>query len=254
MADQTKAPTQSHDAEKAQERKRRPEPPQQEHAQGIASEAVALGQIVGDSAMELPVERHATLLSDPRFSHPVNAVQRARLVNGLQHSYGNTYVQRLLKSRTVQPKLTVTDPDDEHEKQADRVAEQSVGVGTDATPQAIAHQLETVVARAPDPLTKAQVIKWNANVVAPIHKAIAAMLASPPDYDKVIKEGVDAEVFAEGYMRDWRIPPKRRQGILPNIRAAMTGADALDSGDRYVKQCLRLALKCARRLVGAAPK
>ena len=96
MADQTKAPTKGQDAEKAQERKRRPEPPVQEQAQGLGGEAVALGQMVGDSVMELPVERHAALLGDPRFAHPANAVQRARMVSELQRKYGNTYVQRMV--------------------------------------------------------------------------------------------------------------------------------------------------------------
>jgi hypothetical protein len=69
------------------------------------------------------LEAHAALLSDARLSHPANAVQRARLLSGLQQSYGNAYVQRLLSSRAVQAKLTVSSPDSVYEKEADRVAE-----------------------------------------------------------------------------------------------------------------------------------
>ena len=97
MADQSsKAPTQSPDAEKAQEKKRRPEPPVQEQAQGLGSEAVALGPLLGSSATDPPVERHAALLGDPRFSHPANAVQRARMVSQIQQTYGNAHVQRVM--------------------------------------------------------------------------------------------------------------------------------------------------------------
>ena len=96
MADQTKAPTQSHDAENAQERKKRPEPPVQEQAQGLGGEAVALAPILGEAAMELPVERHAALLGDGRWSHTANAGQRARILSQIQRSYGNAHVQRVM--------------------------------------------------------------------------------------------------------------------------------------------------------------
>lgn len=69
------------------------------------------------------LESHASLLSDARLSHPANAGQRAQILSDLQSSYGNAYVQRLLRSRALQAKLTVNPPDDIYEKEADRVAE-----------------------------------------------------------------------------------------------------------------------------------
>jgi hypothetical protein len=45
----------------------------------------------------------------------------------LQHSHGNAYVQRLVKSLGVQTKMTVSKPDDIHEQEADRVAETITG-------------------------------------------------------------------------------------------------------------------------------
>ncbi len=41
----------------------------------------------------------------------------------LQQTFGNRAVQRLLKSRAIQPKLTVSQPGDFHEQEADRVAD-----------------------------------------------------------------------------------------------------------------------------------
>jgi hypothetical protein len=70
------------------------------------------------------LESHASLLTDTRLSHPANAAQRAKIMSGLQQSHGNAYVQRLLSSHAVQAKLTVTDPDDQYEKEADRVADE----------------------------------------------------------------------------------------------------------------------------------
>ena len=69
------------------------------------------------------LESHASLLSDARLSHPANAGERAQILSELQRSYGNAYVQRLLRSHALQAKLTVNPPDDIYEKEADQVAE-----------------------------------------------------------------------------------------------------------------------------------
>jgi len=72
---------------------------------------------------EIPLDEHAALLTDARLSHPANTEQKTRILTGLQESYGNAYVQRLLASRGIQAKLTVNPPDDQYEQQADRVAD-----------------------------------------------------------------------------------------------------------------------------------
>lgn len=117
MADQTKAPTKGQDAEKAQERKRRSEPAP-EYTGALAAEAIPFAGLLGDSAMELPVERHTALLGDPRFSHPANAVQKARLLSELQRRYGNNYVQEVVTA--AQTKLKVGQPGDFQHRQVDR--------------------------------------------------------------------------------------------------------------------------------------
>ncbi len=68
----------------------------------------------GDSTLE----KHAALLADARSDR-----QRASLVTQLQQTHGNAYVQRLLSSRAIQAKLTVSQPGDEYEREADQVAE-----------------------------------------------------------------------------------------------------------------------------------
>ena len=67
---------------------------------------------------EPSLEKHTALLAN---SH--SDKQRASLVIQLQQSYGNAYVQRLLNSRAMQAKLTINPPDDEYEREADRVAD-----------------------------------------------------------------------------------------------------------------------------------
>ena len=70
-----------------------------------------------DFQAEPSMDRHAALLAGTKSD-----TQRANLMIQLQQSYGNAYVQRLLKSRVVQAKLTVNPPDDVYEREADRVA------------------------------------------------------------------------------------------------------------------------------------
>ncbi|MBM3133490.1 MAG: DUF4157 domain-containing protein [Chloroflexi bacterium] len=70
------------------------------------------------------IEGHTGILNDGRLSHRANAVQRAEALTSLQQSRGNAYVQRLLHSKGIQTKLTVNPPDDEFEKEADRVGDQ----------------------------------------------------------------------------------------------------------------------------------
>ena len=92
---QPKNHVQGRDAEKGQERKRLPDPAQQQ-VPGMAGESTPFVSLVGESVMDLPEDRHAALLGDPRLQHRANAVQRARLVSGIQRSYGNWHLQRVL--------------------------------------------------------------------------------------------------------------------------------------------------------------
>ncbi|MCK4858061.1 MAG: DUF4157 domain-containing protein [candidate division Zixibacteria bacterium] len=94
MSDTQAKTTQSHDADKTHDRDRRPESPTQE--QGMAGEAISFGPILGSSAMDLPVENHAALLGDPRFSHSINALQRAGMLSLIQRTYGNAHVQQVV--------------------------------------------------------------------------------------------------------------------------------------------------------------
>jgi len=71
-----------------------------------------------DFQVEPLADRHAALLANAHSDK-----QRAHLVIQLQQSYGNAYVQRLLSSKAMQVKLTVNPPDDQYEREADRVAD-----------------------------------------------------------------------------------------------------------------------------------
>ena len=64
------------------------------------------------------MEEHAAMLS----SIP-SAAQRNKFIMQLHQTYGNNYVQRLMESTDVQAKLTVSEPGDIYEREADRVAD-----------------------------------------------------------------------------------------------------------------------------------
>jgi hypothetical protein len=66
----------------------------------------------------LSANDHADLIANTQ-----TAQQQANLVIQLQRIYGNSYVQNLLNSHTLQAKLRVGSADDIYEKEADRVAD-----------------------------------------------------------------------------------------------------------------------------------
>ena len=74
---------------------------------------------VGETPFKPPVESHAAMLAKARYNP-----QRTGLVLRLQRTYGNAYVQRLLQSHVIQTKLTVSQPDDIYEQEAERVSEE----------------------------------------------------------------------------------------------------------------------------------
>lgn len=77
---------------------------------------------------------------------PIQRVEQNPL-EAQQHAIGNQAVQRLIDSRAVQPKLTVGAPNDVYEQEADRVADQVMGM----TPQATAGSAAPhAVQRLPD--------------------------------------------------------------------------------------------------------
>jgi hypothetical protein len=64
------------------------------------------------------IDRHAGILAGIPF-----AVQRQEFIMQLQQTYGNRYVQRVMESIKAQAKLSVSDPGDVYEQEADRMAD-----------------------------------------------------------------------------------------------------------------------------------
>ena len=62
----------------------------------LAAGASFLDALLGTSMLEPPIERHAEIMSDPRFSHPANAPTSSRIVNRLHQTYGNGHVQTVV--------------------------------------------------------------------------------------------------------------------------------------------------------------
>jgi len=75
---------------------------------------------LSEKPFEPRMDEHAELLAQAAAHSDVAA---HNLVMQLHQTYGNRYVQRLLKSNVVQAKLTVNAPGDIYEQEADRVAE-----------------------------------------------------------------------------------------------------------------------------------
>ena len=79
-------------------------------------------------------ERHAAFLTDNMSGRPSNLRHRELVVRELQRTYGNQYVQRLVnhisakEQGALQTKLEVSQPGDQYEQEADRVAKQVVKI------------------------------------------------------------------------------------------------------------------------------
>src|SRR5262247_3230347 len=75
--------------------------------------------------------QRATVTKTTEATGPTSRSAEARLVVAaaahpiveLQQTIGNQAVQRLLRSRTIQPKLAISQPGDIYEQEADRVAD-----------------------------------------------------------------------------------------------------------------------------------
>ncbi|HEY93622.1 MAG TPA: DUF4157 domain-containing protein [Dehalococcoidia bacterium] len=86
-----------------------------------------------DTPFHPRTEEHATLLEKATTGEQVK-----KLLLHLQRSYGNAYVQRLIRDSNIQTKLTISDPGDIYEQEADRVADEvtrEVNVQTQRQPE-----------------------------------------------------------------------------------------------------------------------
>jgi len=77
--------------------------------------------LLQDNPFEPDMDRHVALLSK---AYPE---QRAQCILQLQQTYGNMYVQRLLNSMAVSTNLTVNEPGDVYEQEAERIADMAAG-------------------------------------------------------------------------------------------------------------------------------
>ena len=122
------AQSRAKDIEEKEEARRHKKAPQPLYDQlKVPDEGVADFQ-VGSS-----FDTHAALLGGANTD-----AQRSDLAMHLQKTYGNRYVQRLVESTKVQAKLIVNSPNDEYEREADKVAD----VVTRAPASSIQRQVE----------------------------------------------------------------------------------------------------------------
>lgn len=101
------------------------------------------GPSLTDTPFNPRMEEHAITLSGIHSS-----VQRQDFIKQLNQTYGMRYAQGLVESVNVQAKLTVSDPSDVYEQEADRVAETvTQSLQSQVTRQAVEEEEETVQAK-----------------------------------------------------------------------------------------------------------
>ncbi len=73
--------------------------------------------MIGETSLNPSLQNHAALLSR------ASSDQRAIIARQLQTTYGNGYLQRLVRQMAIQAKLTVSGPSDSYDREAERIAE-----------------------------------------------------------------------------------------------------------------------------------
>ena len=68
--------------------------------------------------------KHAFVIQRTGLFHPINENRKVQSLLRLQQQYGNRFVQRVIAQHAIQTKLTVSQPGDIYEQEADRVANQ----------------------------------------------------------------------------------------------------------------------------------
>ena len=74
---------------------------------------------LGGSIKKPGMDKHSAILANSHSEREIVDFTRQ-----LQHVFGNGYVQRLVETMKLQPKLSVSQPDDIYEQEADRIAKE----------------------------------------------------------------------------------------------------------------------------------
>ena len=115
------------------EREFRPKDQGQENIRGIKREQEPAKLKAHEATIDQSTLKDTGVSRDTRLLHSVDAGQKTQLIQSLQRTHGNAFVQRLLKSGAIQAKLTVNPPDDQYEKEADRVAQNFAKASTSSS-------------------------------------------------------------------------------------------------------------------------
>lgn len=62
----------------------------------LSTDTLLMDSLLGTSTVNPAIQRHAEIMSDPRFTHPANVQRSSRIVNRLHENYGNGHVQRVV--------------------------------------------------------------------------------------------------------------------------------------------------------------
>lgn len=107
------------------------------YSQGLASESNSLIGILDTLQTKPLLNNHVAILSDSRLSHPANTIQRTHIINQLQHNYGNSYVQQVMKLLTAKSTealsaqaftIKIRQSNDIYKKEANYVAGQEMNL------------------------------------------------------------------------------------------------------------------------------
>jgi hypothetical protein len=213
---------------------------------------------VADFQVGSSFDTHAALLGGANTD-----AQRSDLAMHLQKTYGNRYVQRLVESTRVEAKLIVNSPDDEYEREADRVADAVTRTPASSVQRQVEPEEEeeeeeeepiqtkmSRIQRQPATETKAEAPKaeagidksrvaalkvmFEAAVVGPCRTAYKALKQEKPDPSSAYENVHNAVDVIRGMMTSYKgvEPMYSRLVATANVLLGVTNALRPHIGDR----------------------
>jgi hypothetical protein len=173
------------------------------------------------------MDEHAAMLAGARSDE-----QRADMALHLQRTYGNRYVQRLMESIGMRAKLTVSQPGDVYEQEADRVADAVTKALTSGTQRQAEEEEEELQAKPT--LQRQAEEEEELEEEEPIQaKSLIQRQEEEEEEEEVQTQQAENKLAAVSNSMETRIDAARLNGkpMSASVRASLEPQFGIDLGD-----------------------
>lgn len=112
---------------------------------------------IGDNAC---AAKHVSAIQRTGVFHPIKESHKVQSLLRLQRLYGNQFVQRTIAQHAIQTKLQIGQPGDIYEQEADRIAEQVMGMSEPQVQRQPVEEVEEEIIQSKTNAVQTPVIQW----------------------------------------------------------------------------------------------